>query len=134
MTKVQASHPEQYRSEEIAHALSILVGAVMLFFGLFRLGWIVEFVPYIAISSFVTAASITIMSTQIPTALGISGIDTAHAPYLVLTDTIKNLPNAKVDAAIGISSIVLLFAIRDFCRLHNRIRANHGEHPERDFH
>lgn len=93
----------------------MLSGAVLLFFGLLRLGWIIEFIPYIPISAFVTAASITIMSTQIPTALGIQGVNTRDAPYRVLIDTLKGLPTARLDAAIGISSIVLLFAIRDFC-------------------
>lgn len=87
----------------------------MLFFGLFRLGWIIEFIPYIPISAFVTAASITIMSTQVPTALGIRGINTREAPYEVIINTLKALPNTKLDAAIGLTSIVLLFAIRDLC-------------------
>lgn len=93
----------------------MLSGAVLLFFGLLRLGWIIEFIPYIPISAFVTGASITIMSTQIPTALGIQGVNTRDSPYRVLIDTLKGLPTARLDAAIGVSSIVLLFAIRDFC-------------------
>lgn len=90
-------------------------GAVLLFFGLFRLGWIIEFIPYIPISAFVTAASITIMSTQVPSALGITGIDTRDSPYKVMINTLKSLSDIKLDAAIGITSIVSLFAIRDLC-------------------
>lgn len=93
----------------------MLTGAVLLFFGLFRLGWIIEFIPYIPISAFVTGASITIMSTQIPTALGIRGINSREAPYKVLVNTFKALPETKLDAAIGITTIVMLFAIRDLC-------------------
>ena len=92
-----------------------MTGAVLLFFGLFRLGWIIEFIPYIPISAFVTAASITIMSTQVPTALGIHGINNRESPYKVIINTLKKLPETKLDAAIGLTSIVLLFAIRDFC-------------------
>ncbi|KAJ6789376.1 hypothetical protein PWT90_00929 [Aphanocladium album] len=113
--RVKANNTSGSTSQEVAHTLSLLCGAVLLFFGLFRLGWIIEFIPYIPISAFVTAASITIMSTQIPTALGITGIDNHAPPYRVLIDTIKALPNIQLDAAIGISSIVLLFAIREFC-------------------
>ncbi|KAF7552284.1 hypothetical protein G7Z17_g4430 [Cylindrodendrum hubeiense] len=112
---VEKSSPGQYTNEEIAHALSLMSGAVLLFFGLFRLGWIIEFIPYIPISAFVTAASITIMSTQVPAALGITGIDTRESPYKVMINTLKSLPNTKLDAAIGITSIFLLFAIRDVC-------------------
>ncbi|KAH7016777.1 sulfate transporter family-domain-containing protein [Ilyonectria destructans] len=112
---VNKTSPGEYTNEEIAHALSLMSGAVLLFFGLFRLGWIIEFIPYIPISAFVTAASITIMSTQVPSALGITGIDTRDSPYKVIINTLKSLSDTKLDAAIGITSIVLLFAIRDLC-------------------
>lgn len=87
----------------------------MLLFGILRLGWIIEFIPYIPISAFVTAASITILSTQIPVALGIPHINTREAPYKVLINTLRKLPETRLDAAIGIGSIFLLFALRDFC-------------------
>lgn len=115
MSHVDKAAPGEYSHEEVAHALSLLCGAVLLFFGLFRLGWIIEFIPYIPISAFVTAASVTIMSTQIPTALGLRDIDTRQAPYKVIINTLKALPETRLDAAIGLSSIVLLFAIRGFC-------------------
>ena len=119
---MQEQAPGVYNNEDIAHALSILAGAVMLFFGLLRLGWIIEFIPYIPISAFVTAASITIMATQIPTCLGIPGINTRESPYKVLINTLKGLPNTRVDAAIGLGSLVLLFVIRDLCSLMERRR------------
>ncbi len=88
---------------------------ILLFIGLVRLGWIIEFIPYIPISAFVTGASITIMSTQFPVAMGISGVNTREAPYLVIINSLKGLPRTRVDAAIGLSSIVLLFGIRYLC-------------------
>ncbi|CAM1511656.1 Fc.00g091690.m01.CDS01 [Cosmosporella sp. VM-42] len=112
---VHDSAPGEFTNDQIAHALSMMTGAVLLFFGLCRLGWIIEFIPYIPISAFVTAASITIMCTQIPTALGIHGINTHEAPYKVLINTLKALPETKLDAAIGLTAIVLLFGIRDLC-------------------
>ncbi|KAM3512754.1 hypothetical protein MY11210_003628 [Beauveria gryllotalpidicola] len=115
VNRVKENNDSLFDSQQIAHTLSLLCGIVLFFFGLLRLGWVVEFIPYIPISAFVTAASITIMSTQIPTALGITGIKSQSPPYRVIIDTLKALPNAKLDAAIGLSSIVLLFAIRAFC-------------------
>jgi sodium-independent sulfate anion transporter 11 len=104
-----------YTAQEIAHSLSFLSGMILLFLGFFRLGWLIEFIPYPPISAFVTSASITIVSTQLPTCLGITGINTRESPYKVLINTMKNLPNAGLDAAIGITSIILLFAIQDVC-------------------
>lgn len=106
-----------YSSEETARTLSLLAGIVLLFIGLFRLGWIIEFIPYIPISAFVTSASITIMCTQIPTALGITHINTREPPYLIIVNTLRDLPVIHLDAAIGLSAIILLFAIRSFCSM-----------------
>lgn len=107
----------EYTHEQIAHCLSMMSGAVLLFLGLIRLGWVIEFIPYIPISAFVTAASITIMSTQIPTALGLPSVNTRAPPYQVIIDTFKSLPQIQLDAAVGLSSIVLLFGIRGFCTM-----------------
>jgi len=112
---VQEQRPGIYTNEEIAKALSAISGMILLFIGLVRLGWIIEFIPYIPISAFVTGASITIMSTQFPVAMGISGVNTREAPYLVIINSLKGLPRTRVDAAIGLSSIVLLFGIRYLC-------------------
>ncbi len=90
-------------------------GVILLFIGLARLGWTIEFIPYIPISAFVTGASITIMATQFPVAMGISGVNTREAPYLVIINSLRGLPRTRVDAAIGLSCIVLLYTIRYLC-------------------
>ena len=115
VSSVQEKRQGVYSNEEIAKALSFVVGAILLFIGLFRLGWIIEFIPYVPISAFVTSAAITIMSTQLPVVLGITGIDTHAAPYKVIIETFKGLPRTKLDAACGLTSIALLFLIRDAC-------------------
>ncbi|KAF2029684.1 sulfate permease-like protein [Setomelanomma holmii] len=115
ISKVEAEHPGVYKPEAIAHALSFLAGAVLLVLGILRLGWLIEFIPYVPISAFVTSASITIISTQLPTVLGITGIKTREAPYKVYVNTLKGLPRTSLDASIGISCIVLLYVIRSWC-------------------
>jgi len=112
VTKVLEEHPGVYSNEQIAKALSLVAGAILLVLGLLRLGWIIEFIPYVPISAFVTAASITIMSTQFPVALGITGINTREAPYKVIINTLKGLSRAKLDASIGLTSIALLFFLK----------------------
>ncbi|PNY28327.1 Sulfate permease 2 [Tolypocladium capitatum] len=116
VTRVADAAPNLYRPEQTAHALSLLVGAVLLFFGLLRLGWIVEFIPYIPISAFITSAGITIMSSQFPAALGIN-VNTREAPYRVVINTLRGLPDVRLDGAIGLSSIVLLFTIQSLCSM-----------------
>jgi sodium-independent sulfate anion transporter 11 len=115
VSKVEAEHPGVYQPQEIAHALSFLAGSVILVFGILRLGFIIEFIPYIPISAFVTSASITIISTQLPTLMGITGINTRESPYKVYVNFLEGLPRAKLDAAIGITSIVLLYSIKSLC-------------------
>lgn len=87
----------------------------MLPVGFLRLGWIIDIIPYIPISAFVTSASITVMSTQFPVMMGITGINTRDSPYRVIIETLKGLPRTQLDAAVGISSLVLLTVIRNVC-------------------
>ncbi|RDA95007.1 hypothetical protein CP533_2108 [Ophiocordyceps camponoti-saundersi (nom. inval.)] len=115
VSRVQEASPGTYKPEETAHVLSLITGMILLGFGLLRLGWIIEFIPYIPISAFVTSASITIMSTQLPVTLGIPEVDTRQPPYLVILSTLRGLGRIRLDAAIGISAIVLLFAVKGFC-------------------
>jgi solute carrier family 26 (sodium-independent sulfate anion transporter), member 11 len=115
ISHVEESRPGVYSRPEIAKALSFVTGSILLLVGLLRLGWIVEFIPYVPVSAFVTAASITIMSTQFPVAMGITGINTRESPYKVIINTLRGLPRTQLDAAIGLSCIVILFVIRDVC-------------------
>ncbi|CZR70174.1 related to sulfate permease II [Phialocephala subalpina] len=112
---IENEHPGEYSAEEIAKCLTFLSGVILIFFGLFRLGWIIELIPYVPISAFVTSASITIIGTQFPIALGIQGINTRRAPYKVYSDTLKKLSDTQPDAAIGLTSILLLYVIREVC-------------------
>ncbi|RYP23403.1 hypothetical protein DL765_001108 [Monosporascus sp. GIB2] len=114
--RVQAVHGEDaFPPEMIARGLSVIVGAVLLFIGLARLGWVVEFIPLVGITSFMTGAAISIAAGQVPTLLGISGVKTREATYLVIINTLKNLPRAKLDAAMGVSALAMLYLIRFGC-------------------
>lgn len=85
-----------------------MTGIILFALGLLRLGWLVEVIPYIPVSAFITAASIIIMCTQLPVLLGIPGVNTRDDPYKVLISTMRKLPDAQLDAAIGITCLVLL--------------------------
>ncbi|KAH7412772.1 sulfate transporter family-domain-containing protein [Cadophora sp. MPI-SDFR-AT-0126] len=112
---IEEKHPSLYSAEEVAKCLIPLSGLILTFLGLFRPGWIIELIPYIPISSFFTSASITIVGTQLPVALGIKGINTGQAPFRVYVEVFKKLSDTQLDATIGLSSILLLYIIREVC-------------------
>lgn len=112
--KVQTTKPH-LAAVDIARALSVIAGAVLLFIGLIRFGRIVELIPLVAITSFMTGAAISIGAGQVPALMGISGVNTRGPTYEVIIDTLKGLPNTKLDAAIGLSALFLLYAIRIVC-------------------
>lgn len=114
VTRVQEQHPE-IEAEEIARSLAIISGAILLFIGFTRLGFIVEFIPLVAITSFMTGAAISIAAGQVPAMMGIKGVNTRGSTYLVIIDTLKNLGDTKLDAAMGLTALVMLYMIRGFC-------------------
>jgi sodium-independent sulfate anion transporter 11 len=112
--KVQETHPE-FEATDIARALAVVAGAVLLFIGLIRFGRIVELIPLVAITSFMTGAAISIGAGQVPGMMGIAGVNTRGPTYLVIIDTLKGLPRTKLDAAMGLSALFMLYGIRGFC-------------------
>jgi sodium-independent sulfate anion transporter 11 len=112
--KIQETKPE-IDAVDIARALSVIAGAVLLFIGLTRLGRIVELIPLVAITSFMTGAAISIGAGQVPALMGISGVNNRGPTYLVIIDTLKGLGRTKLDAAMGLTALFLLYAIRIFC-------------------
>lgn len=103
----------------IASGLAILCGAIVCFIGMIRLGWIVDLIPLVSLSAFMTGSAINILVGQVPTMMGIkfpSPWTTRDATYRVIINTLKYLPSAKVDAAMGLSALVMLYAIRSACQ------------------
>ena len=93
----------------LASALAFLSGAVICLVGLLRLGWIVDLISLAAVSAFITGSAITIVSDQVSVLLGIRGISTKDPAYLVAIHTLKHLGSVKLDAAMGVSALVLLY-------------------------
>src|SRR5438876_1163003 len=94
--RVRAKHPK-FTPDQIARALALISGAFLLFVGLARAGWIVEFIPIVSITSFMTGAAISIAAGQVPTLMGISGVNTREAAFKVIINTLKGLPRTKLD-------------------------------------
>lgn len=112
--KVRAENPE-IEPHVVASALAIIGGAIITFIGLIRCGWVVDFIPLTAISAFMTGSAISIAAGQVPSMMGITGFDTRAATYEVIINTLKHLPSTQLDAAMGLSALVLLYLIRFGC-------------------
>jgi solute carrier family 26 (sodium-independent sulfate anion transporter), member 11 len=111
ISTVQESNPD-FTPNEIASALAIIAGAIVLLIGLIRCGWIVDLIPLTSLSAFMTGSAITIAVGQVPAMMGITGFSTREAPYRVFINILKNLNKTKTDAAMGLSALAVLYAIR----------------------
>lgn len=111
---IQATQPE-LEAEVIARALALISGVILLFIGLTRLGFIVEFIPLTAIGAFMTGSAISIAAGQVPTMMGISTVKTREETYKVIINTLKHLGDTRLDAAMGLSALFGLYFIRWFC-------------------
>ena len=113
---VAATHPD-IPGHVVASALAIICGAIVCFIGLIRCGWIVELIPLTALSAFMTGSAINIAAGQVPTLLGYSSklFNTRASTYLVIIHTFKYLGSTKIDAAMGLTALFMLYAIRSAC-------------------
>jgi len=103
-----------YQGYQVASAVAIIAGGIVCALGLLRLGWVVDFISLTSITAFITGAALNILVGQVPTLLGISStyVNTRAATYLVMINTLKNLRHCTLDAAIGLTSLVMLYIIR----------------------
>ena len=108
--------PKSYAAnpELIASALAIVAGGIVCGLGLLRLGWLVELISLASISAFMTGSAINIAVGQVPGLMGISSsiVNNRDATYLVVINTLKHLGSTKLDAAIGLTALTMLYLIR----------------------
>ncbi len=62
---------ENIPKDIVASSLAIIAGAIVLFLGLIRLGWIVDLISLPAISAFMTGSALNIATGQVPAMMGI---------------------------------------------------------------
>ncbi|KAK2591079.1 hypothetical protein QQS21_011235 [Conoideocrella luteorostrata] len=96
----------------IASALSIIAGCIVLAIGLLRCGWIVDLISITSLSAFMTGSAITIASSQLPSLLGLTGFSNRDPAFKVVINTLKHLPDTKLDAAMGLTALFFLYLIR----------------------
>lgn len=115
VTSVQESLPD-VPAHTIASALAILCGAIVVFIGLIRCGWIVDLISLVSLSAFMTGSALNISVGQLPTLMGITGFSTRDATYLVFIHFLQGLPRTNLNAAMGLTPLFLLYAIRSACK------------------
>lgn len=100
----------------VASCLAIIAGSIICFIGLIRAGWIVDFIPLAAISAFMTGSALNIAVGQVPTMMGITGFSTRDSTYKVVINILKHLNGTKLDAAMGLTALTMLYLIRSACK------------------
>lgn len=114
VVKAQATNPN-VTAEEIGPALALVAGCITFGIGLLRLGFIVDYIPLPAIAAFMTGSALNIAVGQIPGMMGIKGFSTRESTYKVLINTLKHLDRTKMDAAMGLSALFMLYFVRWVC-------------------
>ena len=101
----------------LAAMLAILVGLVLLFGGLLRLGWIADLLSRPILAGYVFGSGLLIIGSQLA---GLFGIEVDKALYAFdIGAVIRNLDQTNVTAlAIGVGSIALILGLR---RLNRKI-------------
>lgn len=99
---------------ELAFLLSFMVGVIYLLIGIFRMGMIMSFISHSAVKGFTAAASLIIISTQLPGLLGIS-VSRHEYIFSMIIDILKNLPGFHPSTfSIGLLSVVIIFGIKKY--------------------
>ena len=111
---VHKAHPE-VPGHVVASALAVICGAIICFIGLIRCGWIVDFISLSAISAYMTGSAINIAVGQVPALMGITGFSNRDSTYKVVINILKHLGRTKLDAAMGLTALTMLYLIRSAC-------------------
>ncbi|CAF3152233.1 unnamed protein product [Rotaria sp. Silwood2] len=105
-----------YEPHIIASALSLISGCIVFALGMFRLGFIVDFIPLPALAAFMTGSALNIAIGQIPVMMGNNKyLNTRESTYVVFGNFWKQIQHCNLNAALGLTSLVLLYLIRFIC-------------------
>lgn len=113
-------HLPQYKDTPwvVACCMSVVLGCIVTTLGLLRLGFIVDFIPLPAIAAFMTGSALSIAMGQVPTLMGNKSVkeyNTRDPTYLVFGNFFKYIRYCDINAAVGLSSLFLLYLIRWGC-------------------
>jgi len=105
---IPLAKPESPEFIGFAIVLALIIGLVQLLMGVFRLGFIMNFISHSVIAGFTTAAAIIIASTQIPSLFGFL-VEKHEFVFLNFFEIVRSLPETNVlTLSIGLSSVFLI--------------------------
>jgi SulP family sulfate permease len=98
----------------LAILLALMVGTFQLLLGVFRLGFLVNFLSRPVISGFTSAAALIIALNQFPHLMGVT-MGGSNQVHLLVIETISNIPNIHLATLlIGVSGIVAIVLFKRF--------------------
>ncbi|CAF4130722.1 unnamed protein product [Rotaria sordida] len=115
---VDAIHRDypKYESHIIASTLSLISGCIVFILGMFRLGFIVDFIPLPALTAFMTGSALNIIVGQIPIMMGNNKyLNTHESIYLIFGHFWKQIQHCNLNAVFGLTTLILLYLIRFIC-------------------
>jgi len=97
---------------ELALLLALMMGTMQLLLGLFRMGFLAQFLSRPVISGFTSAAALIIGFNQLPSLLAIEVERSPHL-YALIADAAINLSHAHLPTLVlSISAVFMLLALR----------------------
>lgn len=101
----------------IALTLAFLSGAILLLMGIFRLGFLANFLSTPVISGFITASALLIAASQLKTLMGVAAeghnFIAPQGDNELITSLIRQIPQAHgLTLMIGVFALLFLLAIR----------------------
>ena len=108
--KIAVGGTEEYI--QLAIALALIVGTIQLLMGLFRMGFLVNFLSHPVISGFTSAAALIIGISQLKHLMGVS-LPESHHVHEILIAAVRNAGETKpVTLGIGLAGIALIMGVR----------------------
>ncbi len=99
---------------KLAVLLAMIVGLIQLLFGLFRMGFLVNFLSQPVISGYTSSAAIIIGLSQLRHLLGVN-MPSSNLLHEIIITTAKHIGETHlITVLIGVVSIVLILAIKKF--------------------
>lgn len=96
---------------QAAVILALLSGIILLMMGLFRMGFLANFLSHPVVSAFITASGIIIAASQMKHILGVNA--GGHNLYEILMSLFEKLPETNLPTLyIGGASLIFLFWVR----------------------